>query len=353
MKRIFNKKRVCIIGHYGFGENLLNGQTVKTKIITKELEKQLGKDEVSKIDTHGGKKKMLQLIFQLPVTMKNVKNIIMMPAHNGIRFFAPLLVFFNSFFHIKLHYVVIGGWLPEFLENKKRLQRNLKKFDAIYVETNTMKVNMEKLGFSNIYILPNCKELKILKENELVYAASKPFKLCTFSRVMKEKGIEDAVNAVEEINKKYGETVFTLDIYGQIDSMQTEWFESLQSRFSKDISYKGLVPFDKSTGVLKNYYALLFPTRFYTEGIPGTIIDAYASGVPVISAKWESFNDLVNEKIVGYGYTFGNYNELIKCLYIISKNVNEFNLMKKNCLVHAGKYSARYIMNKFIDLYLD
>lgn len=86
MKRIFNKKRVCIIGHYGFDENLLNGQTVKTKIITKELENQLGKDEVLKIDTHGGKKKMLRLILQLPVTMKNVKNIIMMPAHNGIRF---------------------------------------------------------------------------------------------------------------------------------------------------------------------------------------------------------------------------------------------------------------------------
>ena len=244
MKRNINKKTVCIIGHFGFAKNLLNGQTVKTKIITKELEKQLGKEEVLKIDTHGGKKKMLQLIFQLPVTMKNVKNIIMMPAHNGIRFFAPLLVFFNFFFHIKLHYVVIGGWLPEFIENKKRLQKNLKKFDGIYVETNTMKVNMEKLGFSNIYILPNCKELKILKENELAYATSKPFKLCTFSRVMKEKGIEDAVNAVEEINKKYDETIFTLDIYGQIDAMQTEWFESLQSRFLKDVSYKGLVPFD-------------------------------------------------------------------------------------------------------------
>ena len=100
MKRNINKKTVCIIGHFGFAKNLLNGQTVKTKIITKELEKQLGKEEVLKIDTHGGKKKMLQLIFQLPVTMKNVKNIIMMPAHNGIRFFAPLLVFFNSFFHI-------------------------------------------------------------------------------------------------------------------------------------------------------------------------------------------------------------------------------------------------------------
>ena len=157
------------------------------------------------------------------------------------------------------------------------------------------------------------------------------------------------VNAVEEINKKYGETIFTLDIYGQIDSMQTEWFELLQSRFSKDISYKGLVPFDKSTDILKNYYALLFPTRFYTEGIPGTIIDAYASGVPVISAKWESFNDLVNEKIVGYGYTFGNYNELIKCLSIAMENSYKWNQMKKNCLVQAEKYSARYVLNRLIE----
>lgn len=353
MKRNINKKRVGIVGHYGFGKNILNGQTVKTKIITKELEKQLGKDEVLKIDTHGGKKKMLKLLFQLPATMKNVKNIIMMPAQNGIRFFAPLLVLFNSFFYIKLHYVVIGGWLPEFLEHKKRLQNSLKKFDGIYVETNTMKINMEKLGFSNIYILPNCKELKILSENELVYSTSKPFKLCTFSRVMKEKGIEDAVNAVKEINKKYGETIFTLDIYGQIDPMQTEWFESLRLNFSKDITYKGLIPFDQSTDVLKKYYALLFPTKFYTEGIPGAIIDAYASGVPVISSKWESFNDLINEEIDGIGYLFGSNNELVRCLSTISKNGNRWNQMKKNCLVQAKKYSASYVMNKFIDLYLD
>jgi hypothetical protein len=30
---------------------------------------------------------------------------------------------------------------------------------------------------------------------------------------MKEKGIEDAVNAVISVNKKFGTTVFTLDIY--------------------------------------------------------------------------------------------------------------------------------------------
>ena len=34
-------KSVCIIGHFGHGENLLNGQTVKTKIVTKEIVKEL------------------------------------------------------------------------------------------------------------------------------------------------------------------------------------------------------------------------------------------------------------------------------------------------------------------------
>ena len=47
-------KKVCVIGHFGFGENLLNGQTIKTKIVTKELDKQFGADQVVKIDTHGG-----------------------------------------------------------------------------------------------------------------------------------------------------------------------------------------------------------------------------------------------------------------------------------------------------------
>ena len=49
-------KKVCVIGHFGFNKNLLNGQTVKTKIIAKELSSSLGEDQVLKIDTHGGKR---------------------------------------------------------------------------------------------------------------------------------------------------------------------------------------------------------------------------------------------------------------------------------------------------------
>ena len=35
-------KKVCVVGHYGNGKEFYDGQTVKTKIITKELIRQLG-----------------------------------------------------------------------------------------------------------------------------------------------------------------------------------------------------------------------------------------------------------------------------------------------------------------------
>ena len=147
---------------------------------------------------------------------------------------------------------------------------------------------------------------------------------------MKEKGIEDAVNAVKAVNTEAGRTIYTLDIYGQIDSGQIQWFENLKTTFPEYINYKGIVDYDKSVDVLKNYFALLFPTRFYTEGIPGTIIDAYAAGVPIISSKWESFEDIVDDGITGIGYDFQNKKQLVELMERIEKE--QIDKMKTNCL---------------------
>ena len=205
-------KAISVIGHFGKGKTLLNGQTVKTKIVTDELCKQFGDVEVIKFDTAGGRSALSKAPFQCLSALKKTKNVIIFPAHNGLRVYAPLLSLFRIFFKgRKLHYVVIGGWLPEFLKKRQRLSKRLKTFDAIYVETNTMKRALEEQKFTNISVMPNCKNLKILKPEDLVYPTGEPYKLCTFSRVMKEKGIEDAVNAVKEVNEEAGKIIYTLD----------------------------------------------------------------------------------------------------------------------------------------------
>ena len=46
-------KKVSVIGHFAVGREYLNGQTIKTKIVTGELERVLGSDQVAIVDTHG------------------------------------------------------------------------------------------------------------------------------------------------------------------------------------------------------------------------------------------------------------------------------------------------------------
>lgn len=58
---------------------------------------------------------------------------------------------------------------------------------------------------------------------------------------MREKGIGEAVAAVRKVNDTLGYQAFTLDIFGQVDSVQTEWFNNLQSSLLEYIRYGGRV----------------------------------------------------------------------------------------------------------------
>ena len=101
--------------------------------------------------------------------------------------------------------------------------------------------------------------------------------------------------------------------------------------------------------MLKNYFALLFPTHYFTEGIPGTIIDAYAAGVPVISAKWGSFSDVINEGITGFSYKFNNVTDLIKRLGYVANNANCITDLKLNCLEKSRYYLPCSIVKILIE----
>ena len=158
---------------------------------------------------------------------------------------------------------------------------------------------------------------------------------------VKEKGIETAVDAVKKVNDKLGYIAYSLDIYGQVDSEQTEWFEGLKTKLPEYVHYCGCVDANKSVEILQGYFALLFPTHFYTEGIPGTIIDAYAAGVPVISAKWESFSDVVDEGKTGFGYGFDDAKQFEGILVLIAETPHILLDKKVNCIEKAVDYIPR------------
>ena len=313
------------------------------------MQNELGKAEVCTLDTYGGLKNIVKIVCGTFKMLAKCKNIIMLPANNGLKVLVPLLSFGNLFFKRNLHYSVIGGWLPEFVKEHKLIKKLLQKFDCIYVETNTMKIALEAMHFSNVHIVPNFKNIDVLSEDELVYNHSKPFKLCTFSRVMKEKGIEDAIDAVKAINMQAGEVVCALDIYGKIDSDYENRFAKLQADFPEYIRYCGCVDANDSVNVLKNYYALLFPTYYEGEGFAGTLIDAFSSGIPVIASDWRYNCEFVTHGYDGMTFATHDVKKLQEAITNIINDSDNYKTMKNNCLRTASRYLPSVVVKTILD----
>ena len=337
-------KKVTVIGLFCEGKDVSDGQSIKTRILTQELEKYYGKEKVRRIDTCSWKKKAIRLLLNCLSAVRDSENVIFMTDDGGIKVFPWLLLSSNLFYKRSLHYVVIGGWLAEYLAKHKFTAACLKKFKCIFPETSVMKNKLESHGFKNLCLLPNFKNIEVLKADDLVNTYEQPFRFCTFSRVIKEKGIDVAVNAIKETNNRMGGKICTLDIYGAIDPEQKEWFENLSKDFNSDIRYCGIVQYDKSVDTLKNYFALLFPTCYEKEGIPGTIIDAYASGLPVIASKWSGFQDMVEEYSTGLGYPWLENDDLQKFVEMAVTDPKLIMNMKINCLKKAESYKPENLI---------
>lgn len=338
-------KPICVCGHFAFGKNKLNGQTIKTIITSQELAKAIGEGNMMYVDT-AGIHCMLMLIPRLFWAAIKCNHILIFPARKGLRVIIPILAFLRLFLSFKTHHLVIGGWLAGVLAERPSLEKMYAKVVTyIYVETSVLGQALKERGYSQTVLMPNFKNLKILEPQELPdFIPNAPLRVCTFSRVMEQKGIDEAVWAVTRANEKLGRAAYSLTVYGPVERGEEEWFEKLQSNMPDCAKYGGVIPYDRSTEVLQGSFALLFPTHFYTEGVPGTLIDAYASGVPVIASRWESFADVVAEGETGYGYAMGEADALCKMLIDFAQHPDKVLSLRANCIDKAKDFLPQNLL---------
>lgn len=339
--------KIGLCGYYAKDINDHGGQSVKTRIIVSELSRIFGENMIKIVDTKNWKRNIVKLFFKFIHLSMSCNNIIIMPASNGIKIMVPLYLFLNMIYKRKLIYIVIGGWLPEVLEENSKLKRLVSKYDAVYVETRIMSSKLKEIGLNNVHYLPNFKRLNIVKN--VIINKKKPFKLCTFSRVSREKGIEDAIEAVINANRELREITYRLDIYGQVDQGYKEYFFEKQKNFPEYISYKGIIPYNDCVDILKNYFALLFLTFYEGEGFPGTIIDSYASGLPIIASDWHYNSEIVKDGQCGRIVPVNDIDATSKILVYYANHPDEISSMSENCIQEAYQYTPDIVMREMVE----
>lgn len=341
-------KKIGIIGHFGGDKEFFDGQTVKTKILYDELMR-TGKFQIYKVDTYYVRKNPFKVLFQTLKSMSTCDSVIVLIAQNGMRVFPVLLHFLKKFTKAKTYHDVLGGDLPQIVEENPKLVKYLNSFEMNWVEFKSMRNKLIEQGVKPVAVLPNIKRLEAVSGFDENNFAKKPLRFCTFSRVIKEKGITDAVETIHRINHDFGEMVAVLDIYGPVYDNYKEEFENLKKDFGDEIKYCGIVDFNNSVDTLKNYNALLFPTYYVGEGFPGTVIDAFHSAVPVIATDWNANKEIITDGVTGIVYPNDTNKNLYDAVKWAVENRDEILKMKKNALKESEKYGADALIKVIID----
>lgn len=335
--------RIAIIGKFGAGKKLYDGQTVKTRNLKELLEKRAD-NKIIQVDTCYATVNKVKLLVDTVLAMVVCRHVFLLVSVNGMNVYLPLLFYLNKILKRHIYHYVIGSELLEMVSENRKLVKYLNAFDVNWFEYESGTRFLRQKGVTNVLTLPNFKYLMPCDEPK--YECHDEYRFCTFSRVMEEKGITDAIEAVREINQQYGRKIASVDIYGPIDPGYKQTLESLLAENNECATYKGICDSDKSVGVLKHYYALLFPTRWPGEGVPGTIIDAYAAGLPIIASDWNANKEVISHSKTGILYPSHEGSTLLEAMLWSIQNCSEIDRMRIECRREYEKYSPEKILEK-------
>lgn len=334
--------KIGIIGRVDLGRTLFDGQTVKTRMMYQLLCEMYGADRIEIVDTIDWRHRALKIVVDTRRCLKHCDDVVILLSRNGRRVLYPLLAKAAKKRGTRVYQNLIGGWLDGDLEQFPEWVGYLNAFEVNWVESHKLVEAVAAKGVSNASFMPNFKYLEVPSALE-DRAYGNPWRFCCFSRVVKEKGVGDAVRAIEELNSLGDGRAYQLDVYGPLDAGYRGEFEALVGQCAH-CRYLGSVEPEASVETVMGYDALLFPTKWQKEGIPGTIIDALSAGVPVIGSHWMYYEELLADGETGFGYEFG-HNELLKdaILKFVDLSDVERNQMRRECLRRAKLYTPEAV----------
>lgn len=329
---------ILVLGYFGYETNQLDGQTIKTRNVydlIKSKEEQVG--NVTYFDTELFQKSIIT-VFSLFWKLIKSRKLIYLPAQNNLKFIFPFIYFISVVFKVKIHYLVVGGWLPEFIANKKLHRLMLKQIAGIHTETKRMKSELEQqYNFSNVDVFPN---FRFFDFKPIAYHDLNRLNLVFMARVNKMKGLDMIFSLGDYIQKNGQDESINITFYGPIFEEDRLYFETELAKYPF-MKYNGELQPGKINKTLQQYDAMLLPTHYFTEGLPGSIVDAYISGIPVIVTNWKHAEEFVSHGKTGFIVPFENgEKDFINYVMTLYNDRETLHKMKLNAYDRSKEYSA-------------
>jgi glycosyltransferase involved in cell wall biosynthesis len=337
-KKITNS--VTIIGWLRTGKPADCGESIKNRILINRLE-ELGV-RCREIDFKQWKKRPWIFLKFAYIFLTHSRDTLIM-ATSAINL--TLILKLNRLFRLKRNTVfwVIGGAFADDIENGRFCDEDFKYIKHIIVESDYMQSKLEKAGFNNVTTVQNFKPIKYYPQLSTVGSV---FRFVFISRIVREKGCDYILEAVERLNQMGYDNKFIVDFYGKIDDSYSESFNSSLQRLG-NIRYKGFVDMSTNAGYdnLASYNVMLFPTFWPSEGFAGVFVDSFISGVPMIASDWSHNCEFLENGKTAMIVPTHNVDALTSMMRKCIDGDVDLLALATNCQNEAKKYDVRNLVD--------
>ena len=204
----------------------------------------------------------------------------------------------------KIPYIVNVTGLGTALENEGILQKitslmykvALKDAKKIFFQNQANQdfmLDRKIIDKSNSYEIIPGSGVNLQEYQVKPYLKQEQVKFAFVSRIMKQKGIDQYLAAAKYIKKKYPETEF--HIYGFCEEEYQGVLNKLHAE--KVINYHGMVQDMQS--VYQKISCLIHAT-YYPEGMSNVLLEACASGRPIITTDRPGSREIVDDGVNGF-----------------------------------------------------
>ena len=178
------------------------------------------------------------------------------------------------------------------------------------------------------------KELKLKDEKVILYIV----------RLAEEKNVELLIESQVSLAKKYNSKLL---IVGSGPDLEKYKKLAKKLKIEKNVIFTGAVPWEN----VPYYYAQasVFATASTSETQGLTVIEAMASGLPVIAAEDKAFEGVVVDEL--NGKFFKTKREYKKCIEELLNDSKKLEFMSKQARITADSHSLKYYADQILYVY--
>jgi glycosyltransferase involved in cell wall biosynthesis len=255
----------------------------------------------------------IKYIFVL-ITARNIQLIHIHGASEGSVFRKHITIKIAKLFHKKVIYHIHGAEFDLYYKKssnfiKQIMANSLNKSDLIIVLSKEWENKISNIcSNKNIRILYNPTVIK-----EINHIESQRVRFLFMGRLEKRKGIYDIIEAAKYI--KNPDVIINLYGDGNLEEFQKL---IIDNNLQEKVQIKGWISGDKKNEVFQTSAVLILPS--YSEGLPMSILEAMAVGLPIISTPVGGIPEAVEDGVNGFLIQPGAYKALAEKIDILAND---------------------------------